>query len=78
MLIIRFKTPRGIDFPLSHVDDPELLHVTGEHDSLPRQQDAARDATNLYPHDMASDGLQRTRLVNANRSDHPRAIDCSG
>ena len=33
------------------------------------QQDAARDATHLYPYDMASDGSQRDGLVNSIRSD---------
>ena len=37
---------------LSSVDVAGLFHVAGEHHCLPRQQDAARNATDLYSHDL--------------------------
>ena len=40
-----------------------FLYVTSEHHRLPGQQDAARDATDIHPHDLAADGPQEARLV---------------
>jgi phosphoribulokinase len=61
MLIIRFKDPRAIDFSylLSMLPDS---FVAGEHHCLSRQQDAARNAADLYSHDLATDGSQKAHL----------------
>ena len=54
---------------------PSFLHVTSEHHRLPRQQDAARDATHLHPHDLAADGpRKKARLISLLPSEHPLAV----
>ena len=63
MLNIRFKDPRGIDFPYLLSMLPASFCVTTEHHRLPGQQDAARDATDIHPHGLAADGPQKARLV---------------
>jgi phosphoribulokinase len=63
MLIIRFKDPRNIDFPLSPVNVASFVYVTAKHHRLPRQQDAACDATNIYSKDLAAYGRQKARYM---------------
>ena len=63
MLNIRFKDPRGIDFPYLLSMLPASFCVTTEHHRLPGQQDAARDATDIHPHGLAADGPKKARLV---------------
>ena len=75
MLIIRFKKPRGIDFPYLLADIAAVLHVSSEHHYLPRQQDAHRDATHLHTYDLGADGPKKTRLISLLPSEHPLAFD---
>jgi hypothetical protein len=53
----------GHRLPLSPIDVAGFLYVTTEHHRLPGQQDAARDATDIHPDDLAADGPQEARLV---------------
>ena len=65
MVVIRLKNPRGIDFPVSAVDDPEQLHVARQFDRDPRIEARSGDATHPHPADPATDGTQEAHGMNA-------------
>ena len=58
MLVIRFRNPKGIDLPYLLSMLHGQLHVAGQHDRLPGQQDAAGDAADLHADDPAADGAE--------------------
>src|SRR5262245_15949788 len=56
MLVIRFRDPRGVDFPYLLSMLKESFMSRGQHHRLPWRQDAARHAADLHPDDLAIDG----------------------
>jgi hypothetical protein len=58
MLIIRFRDPRGVDFPLFAFDAGGQLHVESKYHCLSGRKDAACDAAHFHADNLEVDRSQ--------------------